>query len=184
VRGELLLDKPAYRWDMETKAALAAGWLDGAICLALQSSVEGAEPPLAVWTGIRRRVLRARPEFDGEDAARSEVSAETFGRCEMSGWSDILARQERYADLRREAERERLVRQVLAGRDTRNRFARQALTWLGQRLVTWGCHLQERYGAAASAFRPAASSQRWRTGEERSAQICRSRVPTVESTCW
>jgi hypothetical protein len=68
----------------------------------------------------------------------------------MFRWSDILAQQERYADLRRETERERLVRYVLEGRDGRPRAIRQTLNWLGQRLVAWGYSMQERCGAAAA----------------------------------
>ena len=63
----------------------------------------------------------------------------------------FLIHQERYKDLLREAERYRLVRQALAGRERRDRFHCRALTWLGRRLVAWGWRLQERYSAAAAA---------------------------------
>ena len=76
----------------------------------------------------------------------------------MLSWSDIIAHQERYADLLREAERERLVRQVLAGREGRDRFYCRGLTWLGRNLVTWGCRLQARY-SAATAVVPASRCQ-------------------------
>jgi hypothetical protein len=70
----------------------------------------------------------------------------------MLSWSDIMVQQERNADLLREAERERLIQHMLAGRERRGRFTRQALAWLGQRLVAWGCRLQERYGAATAVY--------------------------------
>jgi hypothetical protein len=70
----------------------------------------------------------------------------------MLSWTDIVARQERYADLLREAETERLVRQVTGRHRRHGRFRRRALSWLGHHLVTWGCRLQERYGAAAAAI--------------------------------
>jgi hypothetical protein len=69
----------------------------------------------------------------------------------MLSWTDIVARQERYTDLLHEAETERLVRQVTGRHPRHGRFYRRALSWLGHHLVTWGCRLQERYGAAAAA---------------------------------
>ncbi len=75
----------------------------------------------------------------------------------MLSYTDFVAYEEYYKDLRREIERYRLVRQVLAGRERRDRFHCRALTWLGRRLVAWGWRLQERYNAAAAAptLRPA-----------------------------
>jgi hypothetical protein len=74
----------------------------------------------------------------------------------MFGWSHIMAQQARYADLQREAEKARFVRQALAGHGERGRLTRQALAWLGQRLVAWGCRLQERYSPAAGVVHPSA----------------------------
>jgi hypothetical protein len=70
---------------------------------------------------------------------------------------DFRVHRERYKDLLREAERYRLIRPALAGREKRDRFHCRALTWLGRRLVAWGWRLQERYSAAAAAptLRPA-----------------------------
>ena len=68
----------------------------------------------------------------------------------LPNYLDFLVRQEQYKDLLREAERYRLVRQVLAGRERRYLFYYRALTWLGFRLVAWGWRLQERYGAATA----------------------------------
>jgi len=74
----------------------------------------------------------------------------------MFDWNLVIAGRERHKDLLREAERYRLVHQVLAERGTRDRAWVRALAWLGQRLVAWGQRLQERYGAAAAAVHPAA----------------------------
>ena len=63
----------------------------------------------------------------------------------MLNWTEILARQERYRDLVRRAEKRRFIRQMLAGHERHNRFHDRALTWLGLRLVVWGQRLQERY---------------------------------------
>jgi hypothetical protein len=67
----------------------------------------------------------------------------------MFNWNQILAQQERYKDLQREAERARLIPQVLAGRERRHRGYLRMATWLGRHLVIWGWRLQERYGTAA-----------------------------------
>ncbi len=63
-------------------------------------------------------------------------------------WIEILAHQEHYKDILREAERVQLVRQARAEREKRERFYGPALIWLGRRLIAWGGLLQERYGAA------------------------------------
>jgi hypothetical protein len=47
----------------------------------------------------------------------------------------------------REAERERLVRQALAGRDTKRPLFCRMLSWLGHCLVAWGQWLQQRFAA-------------------------------------
>ena len=64
---------------------------------------------------------------------------------------DSLVYREHYKDLLREAEKARLVRQMQAGQERRERFHRRALIWLGRRLVVWGWRLQERYGPAPAA---------------------------------
>jgi hypothetical protein len=66
----------------------------------------------------------------------------------MLSWSDILAQQERYRDLRREADRYRLVRLALEASPRRRHFHCRAMGWLGRLLVGWGWRLQERYGTA------------------------------------
>ena len=69
----------------------------------------------------------------------------------MINWLGLVERQERYKDFIREAERDRLVQQALAGRERRDNFYRRALAWLGCRLVEWGKSLQRRYGNASLA---------------------------------
>jgi hypothetical protein len=75
----------------------------------------------------------------------------------MFGCYLVIAQRERHKELLGQAERYRLVLQVLAERGTRDRAWVRALAWLGQRLVAWGQRLQERYGAAAAAVHPAVS---------------------------
>ncbi len=49
----------------------------------------------------------------------------------------------------RTAEKERLIRLALAGREKRPDLFRRALARIGQLLIAWGCILQERYGHEA-----------------------------------
>ena len=60
-------------------------------------------------------------------------------------------RYERYKEFLREAEQERFIQQVLAGREKRDGFYRAALAWLGCRLVEWGESLQQRYDNTSPA---------------------------------
>jgi hypothetical protein len=55
---------------------------------------------------------------------------------------DFLAQQQRYKDLIREADRERLARQALAEDEKQTRFYLRILTWLGQQLANLGCSLR------------------------------------------
>lgn len=64
----------------------------------------------------------------------------------MQGWSGVLAQQERYEDLLREAERNRLARHELVLKERSSRRHCRAIAWLGRALVAWGWRLQERYG--------------------------------------
>ena len=68
----------------------------------------------------------------------------------MLGYQDLLMQQERANELLRQANRERLLRQVLANAH-RHRLHCQALNWLGSHLVAWGHSLEQRYSATASA---------------------------------
>ena len=65
----------------------------------------------------------------------------------MSGWSDVLAQQERYRDLLRKADRNRLAIHELALQERNSRWHYRTMAWLGRALVTWGARLQERYAA-------------------------------------
>ena len=65
----------------------------------------------------------------------------------MLGWRDVVAQQERYKDLQREADRDRLILHELALIERKNRFHCRAMTGLGRGLVSWGWRLQQRYGA-------------------------------------
>ena len=71
----------------------------------------------------------------------------------MLNWSDVSVTRERYDDYVREAEHERLVRQ-LAKRASRDHLLDELLAWLGYLLVATGKHLQERHGDAARISRP------------------------------
>lgn len=54
-------------------------------------------------------------------------------------------------DMARKVERDRLIRQARARHDREDGLHRQALTWLGCRLVAWGQRLQGRYDPVAEA---------------------------------
>jgi hypothetical protein len=77
----------------------------------------------------------------------------------MIDWNAVRARQERYQDLLHDAEKYRLTRQVLAGRETHNRFYCRAQIWLGRQLVTWGWRLQKHHGVVVEAFALQAGNQ-------------------------
>jgi hypothetical protein len=137
-------------WDVDAETAETAetgDWLDAAIGQALRSSFGAAQPAPANWVRIQRRIRQLR----AEEASPSEGCTARYRRCQMFSWNDVLAHQERYVDLRREVERERLVRVALNERERRARPHRHMLAWLGQRLVAWGWRLQARYGARAVA---------------------------------
>jgi hypothetical protein len=69
---------------------------------------------------------------------------------EMLGWGAILACKERYQDRLREAEKQRVIQQMLARRENHYRWYHRAVIWMGRRMVTWGASLLERHGAAAT----------------------------------
>jgi len=75
----------------------------------------------------------------------------------MFNWGDIAAQRERYGDLVREVEHDRLVRQLLARHEAGARFYHRLLAWLGHVLIAAGKHLQGRYGNAAPISKPLAS---------------------------
>jgi hypothetical protein len=69
----------------------------------------------------------------------------------MQGWGEMLAYHERYQDRLREAEKQRVVQQMLAGDGKGKRWYHQTATWLGRRLITWGSNLLQRYGPAPTS---------------------------------
>jgi hypothetical protein len=71
----------------------------------------------------------------------------------MLSHKELLLQRLYYEESLRQAEKDRLVRQVLAARRSDNRRHHRALGWIGSRLVVWGQGLQERYGAPAGASR-------------------------------
>ncbi len=71
---------------------------------------------------------------------------------------DAMARYKRDKWLH-EAEQDRLVQLARAARRKRGRSSVQALTWLGQRLITWGQELQRRSGFVVDAGVLAAANE-------------------------
>ena len=67
----------------------------------------------------------------------------------MFNWTDTWIQRERYSDYVREAEHERLVRQLSAKRERAERLYDRLLALLGSLLIAAGKYLQERYGNAA-----------------------------------
>jgi len=63
-------------------------------------------------------------------------------------------RDAKVKDALRDARRQRLQHQALAGRERQRRFYAGALVWLGNRLAAWGEGLQERYSAETSTPMP------------------------------
>jgi hypothetical protein len=70
----------------------------------------------------------------------------------MLSYQELLMRQEHSRELLRQAERERLLRQIRPGRRLDARLSSRVLNWLGSRLVVWGRGLQDRYGTAATSL--------------------------------
>ncbi len=66
----------------------------------------------------------------------------------MWNFQNQLINHERCRDLRREAERDQLVRQALASREKGRSLYYRVLTWVGTWLVVYGQRLQEHYHAA------------------------------------
>lgn len=63
----------------------------------------------------------------------------------MMSWRDYWIARERYEDLLRHAQHERLIRHIIRSRRTKPGILDRALAWLGRRLVAWGIRLQARY---------------------------------------
>ncbi len=69
----------------------------------------------------------------------------------MLSWREVLAYQDRYDDLLRDAEKDAVLMRDLALAEKRDSFHCRLLTWVGRRLVSWGASLQERYGTVVEA---------------------------------
>ena len=69
----------------------------------------------------------------------------------MLGHKELLMQRLYYEEHLHQAEKERLVRQMLAASRSGNRRHHRALRWLGNRLVDWGQGLLEHYDAPAAA---------------------------------
>jgi hypothetical protein len=61
-------------------------------------------------------------------------------------WIHILAEQSRYAELRRDAERHRLIRAAYSTHQDRR--YRRGLAWMGRRMAVWGTRLEKRYSSS------------------------------------
>ena len=72
---------------------------------------------------------------------------------------DYLARKEYYRDQRRAADKFRLVRVAMAGRERTDRLYTRALARLGTRLVAWGSRLEARYDTVFTAPMPRSANQ-------------------------
>jgi hypothetical protein len=59
----------------------------------------------------------------------------------------LLVEQERQEEMRRNVEKQRLVKQALAAKPNPSRFYDPLLAGLGRSLTHWGVHLQARYSA-------------------------------------
>ena len=68
----------------------------------------------------------------------------------MLSHKDLLVQHLYYEETLRQAEKDRLIRQLLSAQGG-NRLHHRTLNWLGSRLVTWGHGLQERYDTTATA---------------------------------
>jgi hypothetical protein len=68
----------------------------------------------------------------------------------MISHRDLIMAQEHYWDLRREADKERLIRRARPAKESANRLHGRALSWLGGQLIAWGHGLQARYGKPAT----------------------------------
>jgi hypothetical protein len=68
----------------------------------------------------------------------------------MLTWGEVLAHYERYNDLQREADGQHRVARVLPRGEASHSVGDQVMAWVGRRLVSWGCALQEKYQTAAT----------------------------------
>lgn len=69
----------------------------------------------------------------------------------MVHWGQFDHAQQRLAELRREAEVHRMIREVRLQPGGRDVWHRRAAAWLGHQLVLFGALLERRYGRAQTA---------------------------------
>jgi hypothetical protein len=69
----------------------------------------------------------------------------------MPNWLDEQIQRQRFADMRRIAEGDRLAAAMKQAHPPQIRFYRPLLASLGRRLVAWGISLEARYGPIAEA---------------------------------
>jgi len=65
----------------------------------------------------------------------------------MVSWNEYVVKQEQFKDFRRDADKERLIRQALAVRSGSERSYTRALRRLGYWLAAWECYLRERFAS-------------------------------------
>jgi len=63
----------------------------------------------------------------------------------MLSWNNYLIKKEQYEDLRREADKDRFIHQVLATRGIGEHIHVRVLRRLGYWLAAWGCYLREHF---------------------------------------
>ncbi len=66
-------------------------------------------------------------------------------------WYDYDLQKIHHAELLRIAAQARMAKEIKPARGNLSHTFRQALYWLGRRLVAWGARLQERYGSNGEA---------------------------------
>jgi hypothetical protein len=75
-------------------------------------------------------------------------------------WSDFDVQQVHYEDLRRRADRDRLVALALTDHQPQTRLHCRVLSWLGRRMIAWGTDLQKRYSTGIGPFAAATDKPR------------------------
>lgn len=83
------------------------------------------------------------------------ISSSVFGSCRRNGlrrltmvnWNDEQYQRERYKDLVRAVDQQRLIQAARAARSRPTAVYAPLLAWLGQQFIAWGWRLRARYGA-------------------------------------
>jgi ABC-type phosphonate transport system ATPase subunit len=76
----------------------------------------------------------------------------------MSPDLDYLIQKEKFQDLIREAEQERLLRTIELQNDSQRGLHRNLAAWVGHQMVRWGSKLQH-YGSVSAAAASSAATQ-------------------------